>query len=72
MSIRYLVSIVSKRNASGNFIRGIKSGNLAGGGALTGVEEIMVLDRESRMIVNSCLEHMEGEMRLKKMWKFVP
>ena len=40
---------------------------------LTWVEKIMVLDGgRSEMVVNSCLEDLEGRMRLKRMWKFVP
>ena len=36
------------------------------------VEQIMVLDwGRSEMVVNSCLEDLEGRMRLKTMWKFV-
>ena len=35
--------------------------------------ENMVLDwGRSEMVVNGCLEHLEGRMRLKRVWKFVP
>ena len=44
-----------------------------GRGRLTRVENIMVLDwGRSEMVVNSCLEDLEGRMRLKRMWKLVP
>ena len=37
------------------------------------VEKIMVWDwGGSEMLVNSCLEDLEGRMRLKRMWKLVP
>ena len=34
---------------------------------------IMVLDGDGvEMVLNSCLEDLEGKIRLKRMWKFVP
>ena len=37
------------------------------------VEKIMLLDWGwSEVVVDSCLEDLEGRMRLKKMWKFIP
>ena len=57
---------------------GGKTGNLEVGmigrrGCFTRVEKIMVLDwGQSEMVVNSCLEDMEGRMRLRRMWKLVP
>ena len=44
-----------------------------GGGALMRVEMIMVLDcGQSEMVLNSCLEYVEGRMKLKRMWKLIP
>ena len=43
-----------------------------GEGELTRIEKTMVSDGgRSEMTVNSCLEDLEGRMRLKRMWKFV-
>ena len=40
---------------------------------VNGVEKIVVLDwGRSEMVVNSCLEDLEGRMRLKRMWKLIP
>ena len=42
-------------------------------GGLMGVKKIMVLDEGlSEMVVNSCLEDLEGRMKLKRMWKLIP
>ena len=59
-----------------------KTGNLERWGGLKGVEKIMVLDGgmvlvgmimgRYEMALNSCLEALEGIMRLKRMWKVVP
>ena len=44
-----------------------------GVGGLTRAENIMVLDGgRSEMVLNSCLEDLEGRIRLKGMWKLVP
>ena len=41
--------------------------------AVNGVSKIMVLDwGRFEMVVNSCLEHREGRMRFKGMWKLIP
>ena len=40
---------------------------------LTRVEKIKVLDwGRSEMVVNSYLEDLDGRMRSKRMWKFIP
>ena len=37
------------------------------------VEKIMVLDwRLYEMVMNSCLQDLDGRIRLKRMWKLVP
>ena len=37
------------------------------------IKNIIVLDfGQSEMVVNSCLEDVEGRMGLKRMWKAVP
>ena len=37
------------------------------------VQRILVLDwGQSEMVVSSCLEDLEGGMRLKRVWKVVP
>ena len=42
-------------------------------GKQTVVEKIKILDGgRSEMVVNSCFEHLEGAVGLKRAWEFVP
>ena len=61
---------ISQEGKTGNLDAGVLGEGLSGGG---GGGTIMVLKWErSEMVVNSCLEVLEGRMRLKKMWKLGP